>query len=122
MLARSERVGFTPVLVADRLQVVACSGAPACPRASEPAKRLGDELLAAAAAAPDRLPDRPRRVHLSACAKGCAGSAPADLLLLGASDRRGWTLHRQGAPRAPGPSIGRLEDATAGDVLRLLRR
>lgn len=122
MLARSEQAGFTPLRVAERLQVVACSGAPACPRASEQAKRLGGELLALATAVPDRLPDQPRRVHLSACAKGCAGSAPADLLLLGASRGPGWTLHEHASPRAPGPSRGRMEAATAEDVLGLLRR
>ncbi|WP_309390358.1 precorrin-3B synthase [Chelatococcus sambhunathii] len=120
VLAASEAAGFVPVAVADRLSVVACSGAPACERAREPARALGAALLALAAAEPGRLPEGRRRVHLSACPKGCAGSAPADLLLLGASERSGWTVHAGGAPRRPGPALDRLESAGPAAVLAQL--
>jgi precorrin-3B synthase len=118
-LRRSEAAGFTPVPIAQRLTVIACAGAPACPRASEPAKALGLEVLALASREPGRLPERPARLHLSACAKGCAGSAPADLLLLGSAEA-GWDIHHDGAPRRPGLSLGRIGPVDAGTILRLV--
>lgn len=120
VLAASETEGFLPIAVAERLSVVACAGAPACERAREPAKALGAALLALAAAEPGRLPAGPRRVHLSACLKGCAGSAPADLLLLGASEKSGWTVHAGGSPRRPGHAVERLERVVAETVLARL--
>ncbi len=120
LLAASEAEGFLPVAVAGRLTVIACAGAPACERAREPAKALGAALLALATAEPDRLPAAPKRVHLSACSKGCAGSAPADLLLLGASDRSGWTVHAGGSPRRPGRAVERLERVGPEAVLARL--
>ena len=120
LLARAENAGFLPVAVAERLSVTACAGAPACVRARERAKSLGAEVLRLAAAEPGRLPAAPRSLHLSACPKGCAGSAVADLLLLGQSDRDGWTIHAGGAPRRPGPSLGGIEAAEPGDLLARL--
>ena len=122
LLARSEAAGFTPVAVAERLSVTACAGAPACERAREPAKALGAAILALAAAEPGLMPPVPARLHLSACAKGCAGSAAADLLMLGSSERVGWSLHRDASPRASGPPTGRLEAPESRDVLSLLRQ
>ncbi|MFC3693683.1 precorrin-3B synthase [Chenggangzhangella methanolivorans] len=120
LIEAATSVGFVPPEVARRLRVVACAGAPACERATEPAKALGAAALALASAEPERLPKRPRTLHLSACAKGCAGSAPADLLLLGASEREGWTLHRDAAPRRPGPALERDFDAKPADLLARL--
>ena len=117
---RADRAGFLPASVAANLAVVACAGAPACERAREPAKALAAELLAAVARDPAAIPRRPTRVHLSACPKGCAGSRPADLLLLGASDAAGWSVHRDAAPRAPGRALGRLDGPTAADMLALV--
>lgn len=122
LLSRSEARGFLPVAVAERISVTACAGAPACERARAPAKTLGAAILARAAAEPALMPARASRLHLSACPKGCAGSAPADLLLLGASDRTGWSLHRNAAPRAAGPAFGRLESPDAAEILGRLRQ
>lgn len=121
LLAAAEAAGFTPVEIAQRLSVVACAGALSCERAREPAKALAADVLALAAAEPERLPERPVSLHLSACPKGCAGSAPADLLLLGASERAGWGLHPGGRPRRPGPESGRIERPDAAAVLSLLK-
>lgn len=120
VLAAAETAGFTPVAVARRLEVAACSGAGCCDRAREPAKKLAAEVLALAARDFERLPEAPARLHLSACAKGCAGSTPADFLLLGDSVRDGWGLHRHGAPRRPGPELRRLDGPSAADILALL--
>lgn len=120
LLALSEAHGFTPVAVADRLRVTACAGAPACERAREPAKALGAAVLALATRDRRLLPANTTSLHLSACQKGCAGSAVADLLLLGSSDRDGWTAHRASAPRSPGASEGRLDAPTAEETLKRL--
>ncbi|WP_020178702.1 hypothetical protein [Methylopila sp. M107] len=120
VMARAEAVGFVPVAVAERLSVTACSGAPACVKAREAAKDLGADVLRLAAERRELLPPGARSLHLSACPKGCAGSAPADLLLLGSGDRDGWAVHAGGAPRAPGPSLERIERADPVDLLRRL--
>ena len=123
LLDAATDAGFVPPEVAQQLRVVACAGAPACERAREPAKALGAALLALASAEPGRLPAKPATLHLSACPKGCAGSATADLLLLGASDQSGWSLHRDAAPRRPGPAHGRLEGVAPAELLaRLVAR
>lgn len=119
-LAESVTRGFTPIGVAERLLVVACAGSTGCARGREPAKELAREILALAAAEPERLPPEPTRVHLSACPKGCAGGAMSDLLLLGAQDQQGWSAHSGGSPRAPGEAIRRLGEASARDVFELL--
>lgn len=118
--AASEEAGFTPLAIAERLSVSACAGAPACERAREPAKALGASVLRLAAREPWRLPAGRTSLHFSACPKGCAGSAPADVLLLGASDRQGWRLSRNAAPRAPGAEVGRLESASAAEAIAAL--
>ena len=119
LLGQAEAEGFPPVAVVERLTVVACAGAPFCVRAREPAKAAGLALLARAAAG-GAAPVA--RVHLSACGKGCAGPTDADLLLLGASDAPGWTLHAHAAPRRPGPTVGRLAEADADAILEWLRQ
>lgn len=119
-LERAEAVGFLPPDLAARLQVRACAGAPACVRAREPAKALALAVLAEAARRPGLAPASPRSLHISACPKGCAGAAPADLLLLGAGDRDGYALHASAAPRRPGPALGRLAVDDPAAILRLL--
>lgn len=119
LLGQAEAEGFPPVAVVERLTVVACAGAPSCVRARAPAKAAGLALLARAAAS-GAAPLA--RVHLSACGKGCAGPTDADLLLLGASDAPGWTLHAHAAPRRPGPAVGRLAEADADAILEWLRQ
>jgi precorrin-3B synthase len=120
LLAASERRGFTPVPVAERLLVAACAGAPSCERAREPAKALGAAILALAAQDRSLLPDRPTSLHLSACSKSCASSAAADLLLLGATQSRGWDVRRDARPRSPAPIDRRLDDPSPRDILALL--
>ena len=56
-----------------RLRVTACPGAPACPQAHAPVRDLALRLA-------PRVP-KGQTLHLSACAKGCAHPAPADLCL-----------------------------------------
>lgn len=56
-----------------RLRVTACPGAPACPQAHAPVRDLALQLA-------PRVP-KGQTLHLSACAKGCAHPAPADLCL-----------------------------------------
>ncbi|MFS8037874.1 precorrin-3B synthase [Xanthobacter sp. AM11] len=82
-----------------RAFIAACPGAPACACAHFPARALAP--LVAAALAP--LLDGTVRVHLSACAKGCAHPAPATLTLVGMD--AGVALVHEGAPSqaaAPG--------------------
>jgi precorrin-3B synthase len=120
LLAASEAKGFTPVAVAERLTVAACAGAPSCERAREPAKALGAAILALAAQDRSLLPDRPTSLHLSACSKGCASSAVADLLLVGASESHGWDVRRNARPRSAGSPERRLEAPSPRDILALL--
>ncbi|MDD3445690.1 MAG: precorrin-3B synthase, partial [Zavarzinia sp.] len=79
-----------PGLITDasdpRLRVFACTGAPACPQGAAPVRDL------ALALAP-RVP-ADRVLHVSACAKGCAHPAPADVTLTARAD--GFALIRNG--------------------------
>lgn len=72
------------------LRIDACPGAPDC-RSSTVDTRRAARLLA------DRGFDG--TVHLSGCAKGCARSAPADLVLVGMDGRYG--IVRNGTPHDP---------------------
>jgi len=72
------------------LRVDACPGAPAC-RSSTVDTRGIARLLASRPFA--------GTVHVSGCAKGCARSAPADLVLVGTDGRFG-VVHN-GTPRSP---------------------
>ena len=62
-----------------RLVVRACPGAPACSRGEAPAQADAARFAAAAAA---RIADG-LTLHVSGCAKGCAGTGIADLTLVG---------------------------------------
>ncbi len=84
LLEEARKLGF--VIDPDEaiLKIEACPGAPACTSAALDTR--------AAAVAISRLLQRldgVRRVHVSGCAKGCACSAAADLVLVGGRDRFG---------------------------------
>lgn len=69
------------------LKIEACPGAPACNSASLDTRAAAFEI--------SRLLPRLegiRSVHVSGCAKGCACSAPVDLVLVGGRDRFGVVL------------------------------
>ena len=73
------------------LRIEACPGAPSCA-----STRLDTRATARTLAA--HFPkDFSGTVHVSGCAKGCARSAPSDLVLVGAGDRFG--IVRNGTPR-----------------------
>jgi len=73
------------------LRIDACPGAPACASSS-----VDTRALAAAIAA--RRPTG--TVHVSGCAKGCARSAPADLVLVGEGGRYGVVRNGTARDRA----------------------
>ena len=58
-----------------RLRVTACTGAPGCPQALQPTRRLAQGLAA-------QVPDG-KHLHVSGCAKGCAHPRAADVTLCG---------------------------------------
>ena len=66
------------------LRIDACPGAPACRSSSVDTRRTAHRLAASAFAG---------SVHVSGCAKGCARSAPADLVLVGEQGRYGVIRH-----------------------------
>jgi precorrin-3B synthase len=84
LLGEARRLGFVTDTNDPVLRIEACPGAPACSSATL-------DTRAAAIAISRLLPrlDGIRRVHVSGCAKGCACSATADLVLVGGRDRFG---------------------------------
>jgi precorrin-3B synthase len=66
------------------LLIEACPGAPACRSASIDTRRAARRLAAAGFGG---------TIHLSGCTKGCARSAPADLVLVGDRGRYGVIHH-----------------------------
>jgi precorrin-3B synthase len=84
LLDEARWLGFVTEPDAPVLRIEACPGAPACSSAAL-------DTRAAALALSRLLPrlDGIRRVHVSGCAKGCACSASADLVLVGGRDRFG---------------------------------
>lgn len=62
------------------LRIDACAGAPACRSSSVDTRRTARRLAASTFTG---------SVHVSGCAKGCARSAPADLVLVGEQGRYG---------------------------------
>jgi precorrin-3B synthase len=62
------------------LRIDACPGAPACRSSSVDTRRTARRLAASAFSG---------TIHVSGCAKGCARSAPADLVLVGEQGRYG---------------------------------
>ena len=72
------------------LRIEACPGAPACASASTDTRADGRRLAALGV---------PGTIHVSGCAKGCARTAPADLVLVG--DRGRYGVVRCGTARDP---------------------
>lgn len=72
------RVGFVSEPPDTRLELVACSGAPACGAALGETRALALELSQLVRPAPTR----PARIHVSGCAKGCASDERADVTLV----------------------------------------
>lgn len=66
------------------LRIDACPGAPACRSSSVDTRRTARRLAASSFTG---------SVHVSGCAKGCARSAPADLVLVGEQGRYGVVHH-----------------------------
>jgi precorrin-3B synthase len=86
------------------LRIEACPGAPACASATVDTRADARRLAAIGFGG---------TIHVSGCAKGCARSTPADLVLVGKDGRYGMV--RNGTARDP---VGR---AIAPDVLASLR-
>jgi precorrin-3B synthase len=84
LLGEARRLGFVIDPDDAVLRIEACPGAPACSSAAL-------DTRTAALTISRLLPrlDGIRRVHVSGCAKGCACSTPADLVLIGGRDRFG---------------------------------
>jgi precorrin-3B synthase len=72
------------------LRIEACPGAPACASATVDTRADARRLAALGL---------PGTIHVSGCAKGCARSAPADLVLVGEQGRYGVVRH--GTARDP---------------------
>jgi precorrin-3B synthase len=72
------------------LRIEACPGAPACAAATTDTRADGRRLAALGV---------PGTIHVSGCAKGCARTAPADLVLVGNQGRYG--VVRGGTARDP---------------------
>lgn len=90
LLARVEELGLIVDNDAPLLRIEACPGAPACEAASVDTRRAAHRLASAGFAG---------TLHVSGCAKGCARSAPADLVLVG--DRGRYGVIRHGTTRDP---------------------
>jgi len=96
-------------LIADEsdplLRIEACPGAPACSSATVDTRGDARRLAAMGIAG---------TIHVSGCAKGCARSAPADLVLVGREGRYGVVRHgtaRDPASRTVAPdALGSLLD------------
>lgn len=86
------------------LRIEACPGAPACASATVDTRTDARRLA---------VTDFDGTIHVSGCAKGCARSAPADLVLVGRDGRYG--IVRNGTARDP---VGRV---IAPDILAALR-
>ena len=87
------------------MRIEACPGAPACPAATVDTRADARRLAAMGFAG---------TIHVSGCAKGCARSAPADLVLVGHDGRYGVVHHgtaRDPASRTVAPNaLGSLLD------------
>lgn len=75
-----ESTAFITVADDPLLRVDACPGAPACASATVATRAVA---LSLARQLLTDIPDAPRSVHVSGCAKGCARSGAADLTLVG---------------------------------------
>jgi precorrin-3B synthase len=79
-----------------RLRVHACPGAPACSRATVPARRDAEAILAALGGG--WLPEG--TIHISGCEKRCAYQSRADITAVGAEDGRYTVTGPRGQTRA----------------------
>lgn len=87
--------GPPPELITDPqsplLRIDACPGAPACPQSSVETRELARRIA----------PAVDGHLHVSGCAKGCARSRPADIMLTGRDGRFDLAFHAcAGAPSA----------------------
>ncbi|MDP2331706.1 MAG: precorrin-3B synthase [Reyranella sp.] len=88
------------------LRIDACPGAPACRSSSVDTRRDARRLATSAFAG---------TIHISGCAKGCARSAPADLVLVGEQGR--YNVIRNGTTRdVPECSVAAEEAGALLDV------
>ncbi|MDP2375521.1 precorrin-3B synthase [Reyranella sp.] len=88
------------------LRIDACPGAPACRSSSVDTRRIARRLAASAFTG---------SVHVSGCAKGCARSAPAALVLVGEQGR--YNVIRNGTTRdVPERSVAAEEAGALLDV------
>jgi len=88
------------------LRVEACPGAPGCGSATVDTRSIARHVAALGI---------PGSIHVSGCAKGCARSAPADLVLVGSDGRYGVVRNGTARDRAL-RTIGRDELATLLDA------
>lgn len=111
--------GFITDPADPRRAVVACTGAPDCAAALQPARRDAATLAALAA----RLPGTGLRLHVSGCAKGCARPQATALTLIGTAD--GYDLVLDGTtrdrPRTTGLAPARLAETLASALASLER-
>ncbi|CCD97809.1 putative precorrin-3B synthase (cobG) [Bradyrhizobium sp. STM 3809] len=87
------------------LRIDACTGAGGCP-----ATRLATRQHARVLAADIARTQFPGTLHVSGCAKGCARSAAADVVLVGDADR--YRVVRKGTPKSA--PCGALDPADIG--------
>jgi precorrin-3B synthase len=85
--------GFVTDAADPRRAVAACTGAPACASAHQPARADAARLAVMAAG----LPGAGVRLHVSGCAKGCARPAATAVTLVGTED--GYDLVLDGTTR-----------------------
>ena len=88
------------------LKIEACPGAPACRSSSVDTRRTARQLAARAFKG---------SIHVSGCAKGCARSVPADLVLVGEQGRYN-VIHNATARDAAERTIGADELGSLFDV------
>ena len=116
--AAAEALGFIVRTDDPRRHVVACAGAPICASANIAARAIAPQI--AAAAAP--YLDGSFKIHISACAKGCAHPGPAALTVVGTSS--GCALIADGTARgAPFKIVATNElPAAIAEIVRSLKR
>jgi precorrin-3B synthase len=94
---RAEALGFITSPDDPRLSIDACPGSPQCASSSVDTRALAISLSDHA---------KGRSIHISGCAKGCARSASADIVLTGRNAR--YDLIRNGRADSP-PHLSELE-------------
>jgi precorrin-3B synthase len=88
------------------LRIEACPGAPGCGSATVDTRSMARQVAALGI---------PGSIHVSGCAKGCARSAPADLVLVGSDGRYGVVRNGTARDRVL-RTVGRDELATLLDA------